>query len=218
METYFAGKTVIDVGCGFDPVVPWAFPFDHAHGDANLLATYFPPATFDVVHSSHCLEHMRDPGEALAQWWQVLKPGGVMITVVPDEELYEQGYWPSIFNDDHKWAFTLDEGRPTWPGHLAHLPTIHLALPGAELVDVQKHDRAYRRDLLENVRGKTNPENFRRYRRFISWVMKYKLDKFGLTRLGWPWVTRHGVPVDQTLGPAMAQLQIIVRKAGGPPA
>jgi hypothetical protein len=30
--------------------------------------------------------------------------------------------------------------------------------------------------------------------------------------VGWSWLTRHGVPVDQTSKDAMAQLQIILRK------
>jgi SAM-dependent methyltransferase len=61
----------------------------------------------DFVHSSHCLEHMRDPVEALQNWFRVLRPGGHMVCVIPDEDLYEQGQFPSSFNADHKWTFSL---------------------------------------------------------------------------------------------------------------
>jgi SAM-dependent methyltransferase len=64
-------------------------------------------ASFDFVHSSHCLEHMRNPEEALTNWLRVLKPGGYLIVTVPDEDLYELGTWPSCFNADHKWTFTI---------------------------------------------------------------------------------------------------------------
>ena len=48
---------------------------------------------FDFVFSSHCLEHMQDPVKcpSLRDWWQLVRPGGVLIVIVPDEDLYEQG-------------------------------------------------------------------------------------------------------------------------------
>jgi SAM-dependent methyltransferase len=59
------------------------------------------------VHSSHCLEHTVNPAEALQNWFRVLKAGGHLIMLVPDEDLYEMGVFPSSNNSDHKWTFTL---------------------------------------------------------------------------------------------------------------
>lgn len=56
---YLAGS-VIDIGCGSDLVVPHATPFDLAHGDAQFIVDFYPAESFDCVHSSHCLEHMKD--------------------------------------------------------------------------------------------------------------------------------------------------------------
>ena len=64
-RTMFAGRT-IDIGCGPDLVVPQAVPFDLEHGDAQRILDYFPAASFDTVHSSHCLEHMSNVEAALA--------------------------------------------------------------------------------------------------------------------------------------------------------
>src|SRR4051794_2701011 len=95
-EKFLRGR-VLDIGAGSDLVCSWAECFDKGNGDANTIDKYFEPNTFDCVHSSHCLEHMIDPVSALASWWSILKPGGFLIIVVPDEDLYEQRIWPSLF-------------------------------------------------------------------------------------------------------------------------
>ena len=114
ISRYFVGDG-IDIGCGSDPISLYGelFPFmrslkpwDLVNGDAQLL-TDVADGSFDFVHSSHCLEHMRDPVEALGNWFRVLKPGGHLIILVPDEDLYEMGVFPSRNNADHKWTFTL---------------------------------------------------------------------------------------------------------------
>jgi SAM-dependent methyltransferase len=111
---YFVGDGV-DVGSGRDPFSTFAalFPlvrsvvtFDAPDGDAQFLAKY-PDDAFDFLHSSHCLEHLRDPFEGLRNWIRVVRPGGYLVILVPDEDLYEQGVWPSAFNIDHKHTFTI---------------------------------------------------------------------------------------------------------------
>src|SRR6266568_4143660 len=111
---YFVGEG-IDIGGGYDPLWNYheLFPFmtacqnwDVDDGDAQQMPDV-PDARFDFVHSSHCLEHMADPYVALEHWFRILKPGGHLIVLVPDEDLYEQGVWPSTWNADHKRTFTL---------------------------------------------------------------------------------------------------------------
>jgi SAM-dependent methyltransferase len=213
VQRYFRDRTVLDIGCGEDLVVPWAKPFDRADGDANQIASLLPAESFDVVHSSHCLEHMRNPPDALAQWWGLVRPGGYLITVVPDEELYEQGFWPSLFNGDHKWAFTLDEFR-LWGPHVIDLKGLHLRLDGAELIDLQTQAAGYVHALYIATRQKPNHDDYLRYRRFLARLKAWKLGWLGVDMMGWNWLTRHGIPIDQTKGEALAQLQIIVQKRG----
>ena len=81
--------SVIDIGCGSDPISPSARCFDIDDGDANYI-TKFIHETYDCVYSSHCLEHMVDAKLALNEWWKLVKPGGYLILIVPDEDLYEQ--------------------------------------------------------------------------------------------------------------------------------
>ena len=41
----------------------------------------------------------------------MLEPGGHLIVTVPDEDLYEQGHFPSDYNRDHKWTFTIHKPK-----------------------------------------------------------------------------------------------------------
>jgi len=111
----------IDIGGGNDSIAVYAqlFPriqtvtvYDMPQGDAQYLANV-PDGAFDFLYSGHCLEHMVDPRIALRNWLRVVKPGGHLVITVPDEDLYEQGVWPSTFNYDHKHTFTMFK-RTSW--------------------------------------------------------------------------------------------------------
>lgn len=111
---YFVGDG-IDVGAGDDSLSNYnhLFPsmkscrdWDMQDGDAQYLHS-IPDSAFDFLHSSHCLEHMVDPLTALKNWIRVVKKSGHLIVTIPEEDLYEQGVFPSTFNTDHKWTFTL---------------------------------------------------------------------------------------------------------------
>lgn len=98
----------IDIGAGPD-CVPGAYDWDLKDGDAQYLASV-DDASYDFVHSSHCLEHMVNPTVALQNWVRVCRPGGYIVVTIPDEELYEHNMWPSRFNSDHKWSFRIYRG------------------------------------------------------------------------------------------------------------
>ena len=138
---YLSGK-VIDIGAGADLVMPTAERFDLEDGDANHISEYRKIETYDCVHSSHCLEHMHNPASALIEWWSLVKPGGYMIVVVPDEDLYEQGYWPSIFNIDHKSTFCL-ERKDSWSPVSYNINELMSNLPYAEIISIERHDDYY---------------------------------------------------------------------------
>jgi SAM-dependent methyltransferase len=111
---YFVGEGV-DIGGKPDPLALYRELFcrmgcvrtwDWEDGDAQVM-NGVADNQFDFVHSSHCLEHLVDPREGLRAWLRVVKPGGHLVITVPDEDLYEQGVFPSTFNRDHKWTFTI---------------------------------------------------------------------------------------------------------------
>ena len=107
----------IDIGCGDDvlhpceefPKIVSVHPFDKDDGDAQNIHWYIEEETFDFVYSSHCLEHMTDPYKALLRWFRLVKKGGYLIFQVPDEDLYEQGVFPSRWNQGHRHTFTINK-------------------------------------------------------------------------------------------------------------
>lgn len=148
---YFRGNG-IDVGGGIDslalyreffPLARNVFVYDQAHGDAQRLDNVVDES-FDFLYSSHCLEHLRDPAEALAHWLRVVKPGGHLVVNVPDEDLYEQGQWPSRFNSDHKLSFTIAKPASWSPVSVNVLDLLAPLREQAEILGVQKLDHGYR--------------------------------------------------------------------------
>lgn len=120
LNRYFAGNGV-DIGGKPDPLSLYLefFPklknvkiWDWEDGDAQFMNSV-QDEEFDFVHSSHCLEHLVDPTEGLRNWLRIIKPGGYLVVTVPDEDLYEQGEFPSTFNQDHKHTFTIFK-RKSW--------------------------------------------------------------------------------------------------------
>ncbi|MBK9392095.1 MAG: methyltransferase domain-containing protein [Bacteroidetes bacterium] len=102
---YLNGK-VADIGCGHDPVIPDAFgidcrPFPHVkHITRNLNKISEElgelAGAFDVVYSSHCLEHFHDDIGALSDWVRMAKDGGYIILYLPDDRFYRND-----LNPDH---------------------------------------------------------------------------------------------------------------------
>lgn len=92
----------IDLGYGGDPLVPHAICFDmpqpytsvgsapqHLGGDARKLP--FKNATLDWVYASHLIEDFTyaDQIAVVKEWLRVLKPGGRLLILAPDQQRFE---------------------------------------------------------------------------------------------------------------------------------
>jgi SAM-dependent methyltransferase len=197
----------IDIGCGTDCVSPNARRFDMADGDANEIAR-FVTGQFDFVYSSHCLEHMREPRKAILEWWRLVKPGGHLLFIVPEEDLYEQGVFPSRFNPDHKATFTLAKRR-SWSPVSINVLDLARSLPGGHLVALELHDQNYDRRLYKHGQVRPlGPVMAMTRRVYHSLKRRASLDVPFLNRM-----LEQREAVDQTLKPdVFAQIQCIVKK------
>jgi len=154
LRKYFVGDG-LDIGGKPDPLSLYKelFPlissirtWDREDGDAQFLKSA-ADGSFGFVHSSHCLEHLVDPIEGLRNWFRVVREGGYLVITVPDEDLYEQGVFPSTFNRDHKWTFTIYKAR-SWNDHSLNVIDLVIKLGcAAELVRVEQLSATYRFDL-----------------------------------------------------------------------
>lgn len=151
---YLVGDGV-DIGGKPDPLALYRelFPriaslktWDMEDGDAQLMKSA-KDESYDFVFSSHCLEHLHDPREGLKNWFRILKPGGHLVITVPDEDLYEQGVWPSTHNRDHKSSFTMAKSRSWSPASINVLDLVGMLGPAADIRKLEIIDEAYRFDL-----------------------------------------------------------------------
>lgn len=151
VNRYFVGRG-LDIGGKPDPLCLYRELFcqmgdvrtwDWEDGDAQQLVGV-SDGEFDFVHSSHCLEHLVGPEEGIVNWLRVVKPGGYLIVTVPDEDMYEQGVFPSTFNLDHKWTFTILKERSWSERSLNVVDMVRLLGERAELVRLEQLSATYR--------------------------------------------------------------------------
>lgn len=123
--------SVLEIGCGPDKIVPWAVSVDShfkadisvdASPDSGQLARVLGEQRFDVVFSSHTLEHIRAPIlETLKYWVRFVKAEGIFILYLPDETRYVcDPANPKVRNPEH--FHYLTPGTFRW--YLDQLPML----------------------------------------------------------------------------------------------
>jgi len=118
------GTHVIELGCGGQKTVEWAIGVDRVpagevipHVGVKSVADIvfdvsggFEDALkgkYDFVIARHILEHCVDTVKTLKQWASLLKPGGMLIIAVPNQEIGET----IPMNPEHVHAFTPESLR-----------------------------------------------------------------------------------------------------------
>ena len=114
-ERFMSGKG-LDIGfrghSNASTVVQNAIGVDLDYPGYDGTRLPFDSGSLDFVHSSHCLEDINSPQQAIKEWFRVLKRGGHLICSVPHQYLYERKKGlPSNWNPSHKHFYT--------PGKLA---------------------------------------------------------------------------------------------------
>lgn len=204
-KSYLQGRG-IDIGCGNDPVFKHAIPFDQEHGDANCISKHMTEQ-LDFVFSCHCLEHMDDPYKALKEWFSILKSGGYLFIIVPDEDLYEQGHFPSRFNDDHKWTFTISKEK-SWSNKSINILNLVKTLEG-DLISVKLQDKNYDYKIYKHAGCWWSFRLWRWFKKISRPFKNSPMERF-LSRI----YSALGSSFDQTFmgGDRLAQIQFIIQK------
>lgn len=148
---WFIGQG-LDIGAGADPLgqyrelfpgIKGVRPWNAADGDAQYLAG-IADNSFEFVHAAMALQRVADPREALKHWFRVLKPGGHLVLTVPDEDLYEQGTFPSQFNPEHHWTFTVFKAKSWSPNSINVTDLVQALGAQAEVKKIELLDATYR--------------------------------------------------------------------------
>ena len=155
LREWFVGDG-IDIGAGNDrlelyleyfPLMTSCLSWDKENGNGETVET-IKNNSMNFVYSSHCLEHITDPYKALQNWIRITKLGGHLILAVPDEDLYEQGVFPSTFNKDHKWTFTVMKKTSWSRASINILEMVQAFADQTQCVKVELIDGMYRRNLV----------------------------------------------------------------------
>lgn len=98
----------IDVGAGYWPF-PGAIPVDPFRGRGKeTTLDSFEPGSLDYVFSSHCLEHIENPRDAIGAWRDLLRPEGVLFLYLPHERCLIWRPGSPFVKDGHKWSPTYE--------------------------------------------------------------------------------------------------------------
>lgn len=167
-ERVFVGKG-IDIGSGKDLLKKRGFknissiePFDIEDGDAQYINQYRTENSYDFVYSSNCLEHMKNPHEALKNWFSLVKENGYLAFTVPDEDLYEQKSFPSRFNPTHLWTFTISKEN-SWSPKSINILDIIKELDNCMIFKIELVDTGYDYSAeqgIDQTKGKKGAEAF----------------------------------------------------------
>lgn len=130
LQPYMHGR-IADLGHGGHKVHPDAvgvdfFKFDETDwiGDVRDL-WFFASDSFDSVYSSHCLEDLWHPHQALAEWTRILKPGGHLSLFLPLRDFYPNVGTPNA-NPGHKDDY-VPEDVEQFLRDLGHCEIVHSA-------------------------------------------------------------------------------------------
>jgi hypothetical protein len=154
---------------------------------------------------------MLKPESAIKDWWSIVRPGGFLIIIVPDEDLYEQKYWPSIFNSDHKFTFTLNN-KSSWSPVSINVIKLIKALPKLKLISAEIPDANYNYKYLSD--GKPfDKEVYVKINKFRSYISRLPIFGYMISYyLDMVFFKIFKIPIDQTRYKALAQIQVIARK------
>lgn len=83
--------------------------------ETDNLKTQIGDKQYDFVYATNLACYENEPVDVLNHWLQFVASKGHLVISVQDEDLYEQGNFPSIFNNTHKKTFSIYK-QLSWSG------------------------------------------------------------------------------------------------------
>jgi len=83
--------------------------------ETDTLKSQLKEKQFDFVYATNLAFYEDEPIEVIKHWLQFVASKGHLVFTVSDEDLYEQGNFPSIFNNSHKKTFSIYK-QLSWSG------------------------------------------------------------------------------------------------------
>ena len=107
-------EVIYDLGCSTFKTIDRAIGVDIENKEGvDLVASadFLPTVenySVDVILASHILEHMADIDKTLKEWYRILKPGGRIIFILPDDETIDT-LNPMLSGGCHLQTFTRQQ-------------------------------------------------------------------------------------------------------------
>jgi len=105
------GEVIYDLGCGANKTLDKSIGIDILPGSDIVSSIDDLPMikdeSVDTIISRHSLEHLSDPIKTLNEWRRILKVGGKIVVILPDDEFINT-LDPTLSDGKHLQAFTRD--------------------------------------------------------------------------------------------------------------
>jgi len=83
--------------------------------ETDTLKEQLSNREFDFVYATNLAFYEDEPINVINHWLNFVNSKGHLVLTVSDEDLYEQGNFPSIFNNSHKKTFSIYK-QMSWSG------------------------------------------------------------------------------------------------------
>ncbi len=100
------------------------------------------PGSVDVVWASHVIEHMRDPVGFLRSVRSILKPGGVLVAILPSSRTLRArsgtSHWHLVNPPGHLWSFNPETFRSLLTRNGFVVERLFQSIPVCEMLSLSR--------------------------------------------------------------------------------